>query len=157
MSEIYNYLSKHIDNILSYLVGILTSYIFLVIGANYQRKEEIKSEMRRELRKFHPLLDSMAGDLLYLKSLKDRPEKYSSNYNDVVEKVKECLTDFQNGFSIIIREGYVPELEAIDKDLTNHLKGLHNLCNKKDLENAIEELSEKSLICNNLLKTFLKK
>jgi hypothetical protein len=157
MSEIYNFILKYLDNILSYITGLLTSYILLIIGIKHQRKEEIRSELRRSLRLFHPLLDSMAEDLLYLKTLKSRPEKYSSNYKDIVQKVSDSMVDFENSFSIMIREGYMPELEAVDKELANHLNGLFNITNKKDVEINTEILSEKALICNNLLESFLKK
>lgn len=112
------------DTIVGLIGGFFISLITFYISMYLQQRKEKKEELKKHIRKFYPILRELKDDLSYAVSIKLRGESESGSFDDLSRKISSKFKLFEAAYLEFRNNGFEPELESVDKNMANVLKGL---------------------------------
>jgi hypothetical protein len=147
------------DTIIGLVGGVIVSVVMFYIGMLVQRRADRKSFLREHIRQFYPILRELSIDLGYALSSKLKDNFEIKSLEDVLPKISNQFESYTALYLKLTQNGLEPELESVDQNTANELKGLYilwKLENPVSVSSNFDKYHAKVIICRNLVESYLK-
>lgn len=147
------------DTIIGLVGGAVVSVVMFYIGMLVQRRADRKNYLREHIRQFYPILRELSTDLSYALSLKLQENFNLNSLKDVLPKISTGFESYTIAYLKLRQSGLEPELESVNQNTANELKGLYvlwKLENPVSLSSNFDRYHAKVTVCRNLVETYLK-